>query len=368
MVKQLLMMVLLAVVLTGCWDAKDIDDLFIPFVGGYDLIENAGGKKYSLTVNFPTLSRNAKENSDVMVVEGETIAATRIDRGNKSSRGMAIGDLRVVLFGNDLARRGVHDVVDLIFRDPRFSNTILLAVTEVRTTDIITIEPHNYQTVGQNIIDLLRNSPKNSFIPRERLHLFRKDLLTEGFNPVLPVIGVHGNNKLKISGAALFKKYKMVSQISTDETAALVWLRGQESYGDVFYSFTDQEGKTRQITFEGQNSRSVKAKLVDGLPVFEINVNLEGYIAESIDTMEFAGKEENVAIAARALEEEVRRRCEALIYDLQNEHRVDAILLGRYARAKWPPLVQKQDWDEVFCKSAIKVKVNVKIESTGEVA
>lgn len=368
MAKQLLMMVFLAVFITGCWDAKDVNDLFIPFVGGYDLIEAAGDEKFSLTVNFPTLSRNAREKSDVMVLEGETIAATRIDRGNKSSRGLAIGNLRVVLFSSDIARRSVNDVTDLLFRDPRFSETILLAVTEGRAKDIITIEPHNYQTVGQNIIDLLKNSPTNNFIPKEPLHQLREDLQTEGFNPVLPVIGVHGKNKLKISGAALFKKSKMVAQISSDEAPMLVLLRGQESYGDILYSFTGPEGENAKITFEGQNSRSVKAKLVDGKPVFEITINLDGYIAESIDSIEFAGKEENVSAAARALEEEVRRRCDSLVYDLQNEHRVDAILLGRYARAKWPPLVQKQDWDEIFCKSDIKVKVNVKIQSTGEVA
>lgn len=368
MVKQLLMMVFLAVILTGCWDARDVDDLFIPFVGGYDLIQADGGEKFSLTVNFPTLSRNAKEKSDVMILEGETIAATRIDRGNKSSRGMSIGDLKVVLISSELARRGSQDVFDLLFRDPRFSETILLGVTDGRTKDVITIKPHNYQTVGQNIIDLLRNSPRNNFIPKEPLHQFKEDVLTEGFNPVLPVIGVHSNNKLQISGAALFKKYKMVAKISPEEAAVLVWLRGQESYGDILYSFSDAEGKTSKITFEGQNSRSVKAKIVEGKPAFEITINLDGYIAEVADSLEFAGKEENVSAAAEALEEEVRHRCESLVYDLQNKHRVDAILLGRYARAKWPPLVQKQDWDEVFCNSAIKVKVNVKIQSTGEVA
>ncbi|RYD03688.1 hypothetical protein N752_18240 [Desulforamulus aquiferis] len=108
--------------------------------------------------------------------------------------------------------------------------------------------------------------------------------------------------------------------------------------------------------------------MVNGKPSFEIDLSFSGIIAETLTDIQFAGKEENVVAVEKALEEHIQKQCEDLIYDLQNKYRVDAILLGKYARAKWPPLVKEQDWDEVFCESDIKVNVNVTIQGTGEVA
>ncbi|AEG60792.1 Ger(x)C family spore germination protein [Desulforamulus ruminis] len=364
----LFLLLLMMVFTTGCWDATDVNDLYIPFVAGYDYVGKNEQERYAMSINFPVFNRGAQVQSDVMTLEGETMGETRIDRGNKSSRKMAIGDLRAVLLSENLASRGTEEVFDLLFRGPQFTNTISLAVSEGKASDILNIKPKHYQTVGQNVIEILRNADKSNFTPCEDLHSFRVDVLTPGFNPVLPILRIHDQDRLEISGAALFKKYKMVAKINKEDMRVLTWLRGKETQGDILFELEDEQGEVKKVTFEGVNSRSVKAKMEKEHPFFEIQIKLKGSVIEDVGEFPFASKEENIQRAEKALEDKIQKQCSVFLNDLQNQYRLDAILLGKYARYKWPSLVEKEDWDEVFCNSVIQVKVEVKIQSTGEVA
>ncbi|ABO51172.1 spore germination B3 GerAC family protein [Desulforamulus reducens MI-1] len=363
----LLLLLLITVLTTGCWDAADVKDIVIPFIAGFDYEKIKGQGKFYLYINNPVVGE-AREKSDVLVAEGETVGDTRVDRGNKSARSISVGDLKGFLFGKELASRGLEETFDILYRNPRISKTPNLAVVDGMAKDIFYLKPKNFQTVGENVLDMFKNSSKNNFIPDETIHNFRINALTPGFNPVLPVLSIHGQDKIKISGAALFKKYKMVAMINAEDMRVLTWLRGEEKKGDILFELTDKQGGVKKIAFEGGNKRSVKAKLENGQPVFEVEIKLKGMVAEALGDFRFAGEEKNVELAEKALEEQVKRQCESFIEDLQYKYRVDAILLGKYARIYWPELVEKQDWDEVFCNSEIRVKVKVVIQGSGEVA
>lgn len=368
MPKFLLVLLLpLTLSLSGCWDAIDIKDLIIPFVGGYDYTSEGGQSKYIFTTNYPIFGQT-KEKSDVMVTEGKTFGQTRVDRGNKSPRSFSFGDIKALLIGNELAGQGTKVMFDILFRNPQLSETIMLAVTQGRAEDIINLQPGSYETVGRNVIDLLKNSGRNNFIPDETLHTFRINVLTPGFNPVLPVIKAYDQQKLEIVGAAIFKKYHMVAMLNDQDMRVLTWLRGEKKDGDILFSLTDNQGHIHKITFEGSNDRSVKVKLENGVPTFNIEVKLKGTVVEDTDNFQLAGQEQHVKLVEKALEDKVKTQCMSLVRDLQGKYRVDSILLGEYVRAKWPPLVKQQDWDEVFCNSSIKVKVKAAIQGSGEVA
>lgn len=361
--KILLFLFLIILPLTGCWDATDVKDMVIPSIAGFDYQQG----KHIMLLNYPVLEE-AKEQSDVLRTEGKTIGQSRIDRGNKTSRIVSSGDLKGVIIGKELAEKGTEGLFDYLFRFTTLTQTVRLIVTDGPAEDVFKVEPKQYRSVGENVLDLMRNSSKNNFIPDENLHRFKINVFTAGFNPVLPVIRVHQGDRIEVAGAALFKKYRMVAMVNENEMRTLTWLRGEKKRGDIYLELEDKNGEVQQITFNGGNSRKVKTKLVNGRPSFEVEIILQGMIIENIDGYQFAGKEENVNLVETALAAEVQQQCEQFVADLQQKYRVDAILLGKYARVYWPDLLKEEDWDEVFCNSEIKVKVKVIIQGTGEVA
>lgn len=361
--KILCCLLLMLLPFTGCWDATDVKDMVIPLIAGFDYSQG----KYIMLLNYPVLGE-AKEQSDVLRTEGRSFGESRIDRGNKTSRIVASGDLKGVIIGEELAKRGTEGLFDYLFRFTTLSQTVRLIVADGSAEDIFQVEPKQYRSVGENVLDLMRNSGQNNFIPDENLHRFKINVYTAGFNPVLPVIKIHQKDRIEVTGAALFKKYRMVAKVNENDMRALTWLRGEKKRGDIYLELKDGNGEAQQVTFHGGNNRKVKAKLVNGQPFFEVEIKLQGMVLENINGFPFAGEVSNVDLIERALEKQVQQQCEQFVQDLQQKYRVDAILLGKYARVYWPDLLKEEDWDEVFCNSEIKVKVEVIIQGTGELA
>lgn len=348
--------------LTGCWDATDVKNMVIPTIAGFDY-QNG---KYVILMNYPVFG-DVSEKSDVLRIEGKTPGQAHIDMGNKSPRIVSEGDLRGFVVGKELAARGIQGVFGGYLRLPSVSLKTLLVVFDGQTEDLFYIKPKHYSSVGNNVLDIMRNSSRNNFIPDEDLHQFMINVFTNGYNPVLPVIRIHHQDKLEVSGAALFKKFQMVAMVNATDMRTLTWLRGEPANGSIFIELEDDNGKMYQLTFFGSNERKVKAEMVDGKPVFEVEVLLRGMVLESLNGLRYAGHEENVRLVETALAEQVQQQCEGFIEDLQQKYRVDAILIGKCAREHLPELV-KRDWDKVFCDSEVKVKVKVTILGTGELS
>jgi Ger(x)C family germination protein len=348
---------------TGCWDAKDVKDLTIPTLQGFDYQPEAD--KYVSYISYPVFVQNQKK-SDVLRSEGQTMGEIDTQRSNQSERVVSLGDLKGFILGKEFATYGT-EILDVLFRNPMLSLTQQMAVVDGEAEEIFKLQPPHSESIGDFFIEIFRNSPKNNFIPNETVYNFMVNSVTPGFNPVLPVIQAQKDD-IKITGAALFKKHKMVAMINAKDMQVLTWLRGEKKQGNISFELSDDQGKLNKLTFKGSNKRKVKAWLEDEVPVFEVEIKLEGVIMEVLGNYRFAGEEQHVEMAQRALEKKVKRQCESLVEDLQYKYQVDAILLGKYARIYWPEKVQQQDWDENFCNSIINVKVKATIYGTGEMA
>lgn len=361
---RLVYLILLTTILTtGCWDAIDAKDLTVPTVEGFDYQRESG--KYVTHLIFPSYTDGSKK-TGVIRAEGQTLGEIDTQQSNQSSKLIFLGDLKGFLFGKEFAMYGT-ELLDVLFRNPMLSLTQKMAVVDGKAEDVFKLKPANSGDIGNKFVDMFKNTSKSNFIPDETLYEFLLNSSTPGLNPVLPVISAQ-NNDIRITGAALFKKNKMVAMINDRDMQVLTWLRGEKAEGHIPFELTDEQGKLSKLTFRGKNNRKVKARMENDVPVFEVEVKLEGVIIVEIGNYRFAGEEKHVEMAERALEQQVKRHCESFIQDLQQEYQVDAILMGKYARANWPEMVQQQDWDENFCNSIINVKVKAKIYGFGELA
>ena len=112
----------------------------------------------------------------------------------------------------------------------------------------------------------------------------------------------------------------------------------------------------------------VNDKDVDNLK-FTIELDVEGSIAESLETMDYM-KYSEVLKAQQSIEDEIKRLCEDTIHKLRDDFKIDVIGLGSYIKRHDPKLWNKvgkgwDTWENYFTKSSIDVKVNVIIRNPG---
>ncbi|MEQ8176326.1 MAG: Ger(x)C family spore germination protein [Syntrophomonadaceae bacterium] len=376
MLKKLLSMTLLissCFILSGCWDSKDVDRLAFPIVASYDMFQDdpdsmkqlSSGPleepRVDVTVVFPNLSAKAANKVTVETVPAPTVGYAREKRGLTAPEFYVTGFNKVILTGEDLARQGLQQPMESLYRFPEVPLNMLLAVVEGRGKDILNLKTDNTDNIATFLYTLLREPDKHNFIPVVTINEFDVNL-APGRNPVVPLIKTGGVNQAFLSGVAVFKKDRLLAKLDIHDTRPLILLRGVPAQG--YFPFI-LEGENLQGSALLRNKRKVKVERQEDVYVFKLEVVLEGIITEypseqRIDQKRLKGVENFITA-------EVENECRQIINTMQKEWKTDCIDISKYALAKWRRELKERVDDEQFISQArIELDVKVKITNYGE--
>lgn len=359
--------------LAGCWDTKDVDRLAFPIAASYDVHQDDPGgmnqlsrgpleePRIDVTVVFPNLSASAVNNVTVETIPASTVGYAREKRGFTSPEFYVTGFNKVILTGEDLARQGLQQPLESLYRFPEVPLNMLLAVVEGRGEEILRKKTDNTDNIASLLYTLLREPNKHNFIPAVTMNEFDVNL-APGRNPVAPLIKAGGVNQAFLSGLAVFRKDRLLAKLDMHDTRPLLLLRGLEAQG--YFPFV-LEGENVQGSALCHNQRKVKVERQEGVYIFKVEVLLEGIITEypSEVTIDLE-KEKNIEDYIAA---EVKSECERIIDTMQKEWKTDCIDISKYALAKWRRELRDRVDDEQFISQArIELEVKVKITNYGE--
>lgn len=371
MLRKLILIILglFLTTMTACWDSRDLDDLSFPLAGAYDLHRPSSAESIDLhaklldvTTVVPNLAPDAPKPVTIDTLSGITIGDVRQRRGLTDADIYVTGMLRAIVLGEELARQGLNPYIDALWRGHTIAGTMYVAVAEGRGEDILKTPIKNYNNIGLYLLSFLSGSTKRTFIPVTNLGEFFINQ-AEGKNPVVPILE-RKEDRVEISGVALFKKDRMVHKLGIEQSHDLVLLRGLKCRS--YLPFTVQEGGTvDRGTALVQNSRKVKYSRSNGLHSFIITVKLKGtleeYSNQGVIDQYHLNKIEKV------IEKQVKAQCESFIDRMKNELRLDCIDISKYALAKDRKALSKSISNPDFIENAdIKVMVKVHLENTAE--
>ncbi len=351
---------------SGCWDARDLGKMDIAIISAHDLVregEKTKGKdQVMITFLAPVMDKNTQEKSLIIKTAGETVGDARAARANRYSM-ISTSEIRSTLFGESLARQGLSDSMDILFRNPFLSYQASIAITEGYAGDILKMKPKTSVNIGESVNSLLEAVPEQNFVPRVTLIDFRKDEHNYGRNPVLPILSKKGDDDVEISGLAVFRKDRMVGKLDLDQMKYLTLLRGEKARGVITYLQPGTEDV--YITLQGANSRKVDVELVEDKAYIIIDVFLLADILEVQKNYLFDEDTERLQLTQEGAEDYISARCGEVLAYLQNEYQVDALNTGAAARARYGKEIELLDWDRLFDEADITVNTHVKIRNYG---
>lgn len=360
-----LLMCLSLLFLNGCWDARDIGDVNIVLTASVDKAREEDklhpADRVLVAFQMPVLDPGAQEKSHVIEATGETVGDTRPERASRSFRYLPFAEIQVLLFGEALARAGLQDTLDIVFRNPFLSYQTNLAVVEGYAKDILEIKTATAPNIGIGLLGLLETAPKQSFVPEVTLHDFRNNEIQYGREPVLPVLSIQKKNIVEISGLAIFNDDRMVGKLDREEMKYLTLLRGDKARGSI--TFPVQEGV--KVTLQGTNKRKVDVEMVDGQAYYTIDIFMIADIVEATGGYQFDRDLERFAETQQAAEAYIESKCLDIVAQMQNIYMTDALNLGEQARAAYGKSIEDIDEDILFANSEITVNARVKFRNYG---
>ena len=355
--------------LTGCWDAKELDDLSVPLVISYDAILESEKEypddKYLVAVGVPIFYKDVKEKFHIIDTTGQIIGEARGRRNAQLGEQVIFGQIQILLLGEEVAKKeNILELMDVIVRNPRVKASIYIVIVKGRAIDLIKKPIHSYPNVGIYLRALMKNSKNTNFSPYTTLFHFDRDLVSYETAAILPHI-IYRDGEIVLAGSCLVNKGKLAGEMGREETETAVMLRGIECQGALTFK-AQKDGKViDEATFEGANSRKVTVKKEGDKYIFNIQIKLAGDITEHKEQKPMQDGTDLLKVFQYSLEQHIKKRAEALVKKTQKEFKFDALNLANSIKAHTREKITKEDIDKIIQESEINVEVKVQIRNAG---
>lgn len=352
MVKQILLLVFIPFILIGCVKKEILDDVNLGGGLGLDYINN---QEILGTAVVPFYKPDKSVQNVTFTTTATINRELLFEMQRQSAQPLVVGSLEVVLFGEELAQKGVFGLIDAFQRDATIGERLYLTVVDGKANEII---EGKYGVRGNStyISDLLEHNIKSQDLPTTNLHLFIFDFFQVGKDPFLPKIKKISSNKLKINGVSIFKDDKEVDVVPSSKLFFFKLL--VDKYSEGFYKLSFGKNKHSAI-------RDIKSKHNYDLTKINpteitIHIKLKGAIRE------YTGKKltpKNIKRVKKNLEKKVNQESMKLIKHFQSKG-IDPLGLGHFVKTRTRNFDIKK-WEQNYENVTVKVKTDVVIIDAG---
>ncbi len=352
MMKRILMVFsFFSLLLTGCVEKEIIDDVNIEMGVGYDQKEN---NEIEGTIMVPIFNPDKKIGNFTFSATASSNRDLVQEIQRRSAQPIVTGSLEIALFGKEIAKEGIRDFIDAFERDPSIGARVYFAVADDKAKDILT---GTYGNRGNaiHLSQLIKHNTKTRNLPITNMHLYLFELYQEGQDPYLPILKKEEPEVIDITGIALFKDDKMVSELPSDKMFFFKLLTDKYSEGS-FKLEVDEE----DVAVKDLDSKN-KFKLKKREPyVVDVEIEIQGLIRE------YTGKivtPEVIKKIEKEFEEQVNKEATAMIQDFQ-ELGIDPVGFGQFIKTKTRGFDFKR-WEDEYKNLTVNVKTDVIITEVG---
>lgn len=320
-----------------------------------------------MTVSFPTFLEQGDSNileQDVIMAEGETAKGTKIMLNRQSQKPLEYGQIRVLLFSEELAKRGLETYVDSMYRDPAVGNRILLSVVEGEAGELLKSNLGAGEQAGVFLSDLIRQNMESNTIPAMNMHEFLFSLYNDGRDPFLPMLKKRGE-EIGVSGTALFAGDRLQTKLDLKDSFYLKLITTPAREANQQFQF-EHEGHTNYIVIEKIYSNLIKTVDKSGVsPLFSFLIKVDGEIIDYTGDMNL-DEDETIGKIERSIEETIATRIKTLLDQFRDDG-IDPVGIGELYRSTtrdWKP----EQWkNELYQSSEFEVSVELDIIQSGAV-
>jgi spore germination protein KC len=365
--RMLLIWGITLIFLTGCWNRVEINDIAIVTAIGLDLVED-DQLRLTLQVAVPSKlvtggkGESGGKSTIVISETGASVSEAYRNIQGKLSRRIFFSQSRVLLIGEDLAKKGVFHIVDFHTRyaEPRINSFIMF--TKGKASKIINSMPKFESVSAEETRELAKMSVGFKIYVRDFLNM----LLTDGIEPfasqfTLKPLEVNTKNKSgetqAVNGIAVFKGDKLVGWMDEGETRGLLWLRNEIKTGVITVNIPKEKGggnismeivrgETNIVPILKQGELKLDVDVVTELSVIENDSKLNLFETKVIEEIQTYA------------EEKISKRIEMIVEKAQKEYESDIFGFGQSVYKKYPKewnTHYKENWENEFVQTKVTI-------------
>ncbi len=379
----------LVLLLTGCWNRIELNEMAIVMGMGIDKVEETNEYRVSFQVVNPKAVSTGTAGgggigTPVTVYTGtekKLFEAVR-KTSQKVPRQLFFSHMQLLIIGETVAKEGIQELFDFFERNP-----------ETRLTPKVLVTRGTEAESMLRILTPIENIPANGLSGKiemtEKLWSENvnnemddviKALVSEGREPIISGARIIGNPEegtkksnleqtnpptlVEIKGVALFKEGKLRRWLDGHKVRGILLIQDQMKSTVMAI---DCKNEKEAIGIEIVRSKSdVTAKVQDGRPTIHIHIRQEGFIGEMTCPIDLTKKEE-----ITKLEKEWARETKKIVMEavkVAQSEKSDIFGFGEAVKRANPKAWEKmkKEWSKTFAESKVDVKVDAFIRLPGK--
>ena len=253
-------MVLITVV--GCWNRRELDTLAIITAVGIDKSQEDGKISVTFQIMKPSevkASSGSKGSGGsggsggskavwVFTSTGYTVFDAARNAIMQSDRRLFFPQNKIIVIGEEVARTGIAPLLDFFDRDPEPRRLSWLLIAKGKASDINNAEHEQEKIPARAIEGMVKSSSVSSMAVKMNLNDLLKTVSSPTTDPIagrIEMINEEGgtNKKMRVTGAAVFKKDKLMGFLDRPETRGLNWILGKVNSGIIVVKSPKEESK-----------------------------------------------------------------------------------------------------------------------------
>lgn len=385
--KRTVVLIALAVLLlTGCWDRRELNDIGIVVAVALDKEPKTGKIIVTSQIIRPAaLAKGASQKEapvEIFSATGNTTIEAARNVTQVLDRRNVYFHTKLLVISEQIAKEGVISYLDVFSRGRESRGYIWICVAkDAPSRDILGVKKGIEQIQARYLVSLIRNEKFHFRSHTLNILRFYKQILGTGINPVTGTLEIvqspaypieqkpeKTTRNIKLQRSAVFKKDKLVGYLTPQEARGYNWIIGKPKNGIMSMpSFLDPEKK---YSVEILNSSSdIIPSLKGGKPSFVIRVKATTALAETqgqTKPLNPGQMLELIKKAEKRNEVMIKTEMETAIRAAQTKFKSDIFGFGNSVSKKYPKewAKMKSRWEELFPEAEYTLEVKATIKRT----
>lgn len=364
-------LILTPIILSGCWDVMEVNDLAIVIATGIDQIEDEQIEvTFLLYVPNPSGGASGEEsgsskNSYSISMTGDTFSDAVIKLESEVPREIFWGHSNIFIFGNELAKNELSKQLDFLVRtgEPREQAQIYISQDKAK------VEVNKFVSI--NTAELFSKIPKSRYLKSITLKDTEEMLVNNSQAGLIPIsdtnsIKTSGEtiDSFAVKGSAIIYQGKMISSISGEKDIGSQWLLFPKTIIPITINPGGENGKVTVETskksikvtplLEKEKWR-IKLTVNSDLVILQNSTNLDIYNASVMNQLE------------KEFSKKIKGDIENFLNHIQKDLKADILQFYEAFHRSYPKETDevKDNWEEQYENIEVSVQVEVNIKNPG---
>ena len=383
--------------LSGCYDARGIEDLAYVTALGLDISEN-GILSMTFQISIPGTSSESGS-SQSSKTENTTVQCSSIDSGislvnSYISKQVNLSHCKALVFSEKIAAQGLSRYIDTFSNNVEIRPDCNVIITRSSAKEFIENATPSIETLTARYYEVALNSSEYTgytpstefatFVNNVKNSFIQASAILGGINygkntiPEEPYVGIDGNymansspiediNNIETFGTAVFKADKLVGELSGFETLCFLLISDKIESCTISVPSPFETNAEIDLFIRKSKTPKIKVDLINGSPYISIDLFLEAHGLTLNETIDYTSIN-NVKILEDSTELYIKNQVKKFLYKTAKEFNSDICGFGKYALSKYSTWEEweNSNWTDNYKNSFFNLNVNVTILSGSE--